>query len=267
MSLAYFRFYEELNDFLPSEKRKMLFSYAFNGNPSVKDAIEAMGVPHVEVDLILVNSLPLDSSYKLKNADSVSVYPVFEIFDIASVTHWREKPLRDLKFVADVHLGKLTKYLRLCGFDTYYRADFSDKEIINLAISDKRVILTRDRGLLKNKKVTHGYWIRSIYYCEQLKDVILHFDLKNQITLFTRCMECNGLLEDVTKKEILNRLLPNTRQYYRKFKKCHDCNRIYWNGSHYQSMKRHIKILMQKAPYDFVDRPGYIRLSHIIQDQ
>ena len=195
MSLAYFRFYEGLNDFLPSEKRKKLFSYAFNGNPSVKDAIEAMGVPHVEVDLILVNSLPLDFSYKLKNADSVSVYPVFESFDIASVTHWREKPLRDLKFVADVHLGKLTKYLRLCGFDTYYRADFSDKEIINLAISDKRVILTRDRGLLKNKKVTHGYWIRSIYYCEQLKDVILHFDLKNQITLFTRCMECNGLLE------------------------------------------------------------------------
>ena len=247
MSLANFRFYEELNDFLPPEKRKKLFSYSFNGNPSVKDAIEAIGVPHVEVDLILVNSLPIDFSYKLKNADSVSVYPVFENLNIASVAHLREKPLRDLKFVADVHLGKLTRYLRLCGFDTYYRTDFSDKEIINLAISDKRVILTRDRGLLKNKKVTHGYWIRSIYYCEQLKDVILHFDLKNQITLFTRCMECNGLLEDVTKKEILNRLLPNTRQYYRKFKKCHDCNRIYWNGSHYQSMKRHIKILMQKT--------------------
>ena len=194
-----------------------------------------------------MNSLPLDFSYKLKNADYVSVYPIFESFDIASVTHLRENPLRDLKFVADVHLGKLTKYLRLCGFDTYYRTDFSDKEIINLAISDKRVILTRDIGLLKNKKVTHGYWIRSIYYCEQLKGVILHFDLKNQITLFTRCMECNGLLEDVTKKEILNRLLPKTRQYYRKFKKCHDCNRIYWNGSHYQSMKKNIKTLIIKS--------------------
>ena len=247
MSLAYFRFYEELNDFLPSEKRKKLFSYAFNGNPSVKDAIEAMGVPHVEVDLILVNSLPLDFSYKLKNADYVSVYPIFESFDIASVTHLREKPLWDLKFVADVHLGKLTKYLRLCGFDTYYRTDFSDKEIINQAISDKRVILTRDRGLLKNKKVTHGYWIRSIYYCDQLKDILLHFDLKNRITLFTRCMECNGLLEDVTKKEILNRLLPKTRQYYRKFKKCRDCNWIYWNGSHYQSMKKNIKTLIIKG--------------------
>ena len=244
MRLAYFRFYEELNDFLPSEKRKKLFSYEFNGNPSVKDAIEAMGVPHVEVDLIIANSLSVDFFYKLKNADSVSVYPVFESFDIASVTHLREIPLRELKFVCDVHLGKLTKYLRLCGFDTHYRTAFNDQEIINLSRSDKRVILTRDIELLKNKKVTHGYWIRSLYPIEQLKDVILRFDLKNRINLFSRCMECNGLLAVVSKKEILNRLLPKTRQYYRKFKECHDCNRIYWNGSHYQSMKRHIKVLM-----------------------
>jgi uncharacterized protein with PIN domain len=244
MNLAYFRFYEELNDFLPSEKRKELFPYTFSGNPSVKDAIEAMGVPHVEVDLILVNSLPVDFSYKLKNADSVSVYPVFESLDIASVTHLREKPLRDMKFVADVHLGKLARYLRLCGFDTYYSKDSNDRNIINISLSDKRVILTRDKEMLKNKRVTHGFWIRSVYPDEQLKDVLLHFDLKKKTTLFTRCMECNGLLEDVAKKDILNRLLPKTRQYYRKFKKCRQCDRIYWNGSHYQKMKRHIKSIM-----------------------
>jgi len=169
MSTAYFRFYEELNDFLPQEKRKKLFPYEFNGTPSIKDAIEAIGVPHVEIDLILVNSLSVDFSYKLKNADSVSVYPVFESFDIASVTHLREKPLRDLKFVADVHLGKLTKYLRLYGFDTYYRTDLNDEEIIDLAGSDKRVILTKDKGLLKNKKVTRGYYIRSRYPRYQLR--------------------------------------------------------------------------------------------------
>ena len=244
MSLAYFRFYEELNDFLPSEKQKKLFPYVFNGNPSVKDAIEAMGVPHVEVDLILVNSLPVDFSYILKNEDSVSVYPVFESFDIASVSHLREKPLRDVKFVADVHMGKLARYLRLCGFDTYYSTDSDDRDIINISLSDKRVILTRDKELLKNKKVTHGYWIRSVYPDEQLKDVLLRFDLKKKTALFTRCMECNGLLEDVSKKEILNRLLPKTRQYYRKFKKCRQCNRIYWNGSHYQRMKGRIKSIM-----------------------
>jgi uncharacterized protein len=244
MSLAYFRFYAELNDFLPSGKRKKAFSYTFNGNPSVKDAIEAIGVPHVEVDLILVNSLSVGFSYKLNEEDSVSVYPVFESFDIASVIHLREKPLRDLKFISDVHLGKLAKYLRLIGFDTYYRREFNKKEIINLAKSENRIILTRDKELLKNKKVTRGYWIRSIYPHEQLKDIIIRFDLRKSIALFSRCMECNGLLNDVAKKDILNRLLPGTRQYYRKFKKCNNCGRIYWNGSHYLSMKRDIKVLI-----------------------
>jgi uncharacterized protein len=247
MGLSYFRFYEELNDFLPIAKRKKIFSYAFKDNPSVKDAIEAIGIPHVEVDMILVNSLPVDFSYKLKDADYVSVYPVFESIDVASVTHLREKPLRDLRFVLDVHLGKLTKYLRLCGFDTYYDKNLKDHEIIDLAISEKRVILTRDKELLKNKKVTHGYWIRSPYPREQLKDVLVRFDLMNQINLFTRCMACNAILKDVTKDEILNRLMPKTRQYFQKFKKCIDCNRIYWNGSHYQSMKRNIKILMSET--------------------
>jgi uncharacterized protein len=247
MGLSYFRFYEELNDFLPSAKRKKIFSYEFKGTPSIKDTIEAIGVPHVEVDMILVNSIPVDFCYKLKDEDYISVYPVFESLDIASIAHLREKPLRDLKFVSDVHLGKLSKYLRLCGFDTHYNKDFKDHEIMNLAISEKRVILTRDLKLLKNKKVTRGYWIRSPYPCEQLKDVLLRFDLMNHISLFTRCMECNGMLKNVNKEEIIDRLMPKTRQYYRKFKKCPDCDRIYWNGSHYQSMKSNIKILISET--------------------
>jgi hypothetical protein len=252
MSVAYFRFYEELNDFLPPGKKKKLFPYEFSGTPSVKDAVEAIGVPHVEVDLILVNSLSVEFSYKLKDQDILSVYPVFESFDISSVTHLREKPLRDLKFISDVHLGKLTRYLRLCGIDTYCQTDLNDAEIIDLAISDQRVILTRDKGLLKNKKVTHGYWIRSQYPRKQLKEIFLRFDIGNRIALFTRCMECNGRLRDVSKKEILDRLLPGTRQYYRKFKMCDDCNRIYWNGSHYQNMKKELKTLISKTS----DSPG-----------
>jgi uncharacterized protein len=244
MSIAYFRFYEELNDFLPPAKRKIQFAYSYNGNPSVKDAIEANGVPHVEVDLVLVNSQSVGFSHKLRNEDYVSVYPVFENLDISSVTHLREKPLRHLKFISDVHLGKLTRYLRLCGFDTYCNTDFDDFDIINFAVSDGRVILTRDIELLKNKKVTHGYWIRSQQSDEQMKDVIKRFDLKRQIALFTRCMECNGLLKDVEKEEIINSLLPRTKQFYRKFKICPGCKRIYWNGSHYQSMERNITALI-----------------------
>lgn len=247
MSLAYFRFYEELNDFLPVEKRERLLPYAFKGNPSVKDAIEAMRVPHVEVDLILVNDLSVDFSYKVKDADSVAVYPVFESFDIASVSHLREKPLRNLKFITDVHLGKLTKYLRLCGFDTFFNKNLDDKEIIDLAISEKRIILTRDIGLLKSKKVTHGYWIRSQYPFEQLKELFIRLQLKNQVSLFSRCTICNGPLSNIEKKEILNRLLPKTRQYYDEFKKCNVCDRIYWKGSHYLSMMKHIEIIIPET--------------------
>jgi uncharacterized protein with PIN domain len=150
-----------------------------------------------------------------------------------------------LKFIADVHLGKLTKYLRLCGFDTYYRTDLDDKEIIDLAGSDNRAILTRDKELLKNKRVMQGYLIRSQYPRTQLSEVFLWFQIKKPKALFTRCLECNGLLSGVEKKEILDRLQPMTRRYYRKFKICKDCNHIYWNGSHYRNMKKEIKSILK----------------------
>lgn len=245
MNLAWFRFYEELNDFLPQEKRKIFFTYAFKGNPSVKDAIEAIGIPHVEVDLILVNSLSVDFSKKIRNGDQVSVFPVFESFDITPLIRLREKPLRDTKFILDVHLGKLAKYLRLCGFDTLYTRDFNDFEIINLSISEKRIILTRDLGLLKNKNVTHGHWIRSQHLDEQLKEVFLRFSLMNQVLPFNRCMECNGLLIYVSKEDIQHHLLPGTIEFFNNFRKCPECNRIYWEGSHYEKMRKYIDNLIK----------------------
>lgn len=247
MNLAWFRFYEELNEFLPSGKQKKLFAYTFNGSPSVKDAIEANGIPHAEVDLILVNSISVGFSYKLRNEDIVSVYPVFETFDITSLVHLRAKPLRISKFILDVHLGKLAKYLRLCGFDTLYRKDYNDIEIINISASEKRIILTHDVELLKNKKVTHGYWIRSQYLIEQLKEVLLRFNLKHQLSPFTRCLECNGLLTKVSKEDIMERLLPETDKYFTDFRMCSGCNRIYWEGSHYESMRRYIDNLINNV--------------------
>jgi uncharacterized protein len=247
MNTAYFRFYEELNDFLPVWRRKTFFQYEFKGTPSVKDAIESMGVPHVEIDLILVNSQSVGFTYRLKDKDSISVYPVFESFDIASVTHLKERPLRDLKFIADVHLGKLAKYLRLCGFDTFYKDNLDDNEIIELSVSTNRAILTRDKEMLKNNKITHAYWIRSQYPRLQLKEVLLRFDLKKPIALFTRCMECNGLLREIPKKDILDSLLPMTKRYYRKFKICSDCNHIYWNGSHYRNMRLEIRTFFSNS--------------------
>ena len=246
MNLAWFRFYEELNEFLPPEKRKKLSPYSFTGSPSIKDAIEAQGIPHVEVDMILVNTISVDFSYKLKDQDSVSVYPLFESFDISPVTHLREKPLRTIKFVLDVHLGKLAKYLRLTGFDTLYNIVYNDQDIISRSHAEKRIILTHDLELLKNKLVTRGYWIRSQFLKEQLMEVFIRFDLKNDINLFSRCLECNTILRNVSKKDILDRLLPETLAHFKEFQNCPECGRIYWKGSHYERMKKYIDSVIKE---------------------
>lgn len=229
---AAFRFYEELNDFLPEKKKKTSFDYIFNGNSSVKDAVEALGVPHVEIDLILVNGVSVDFSYRLRDNDNVSVYPVFETFDIKDVTHLRHEPLRDIRFIADVHLGKLARYLRLCGFDTHYDSACSDNEIIAIAKNEGRIILTRDKGILRNGLVAHGRWIRSQDPAGQLGEVIARFDLKRKITLFSRCSICNCILSTVPKTDIEDRLLPATALFYDEFKICTGCKKIYWQGSH-----------------------------------
>jgi uncharacterized protein with PIN domain len=237
MKKARFRFYEELNEFLPSSKRKVIFNYQFMGNPSVKDVIEAIGVPHVEVDLILVNGTPVDFVYKIKDDDLVSVYPVFESLNISNVSPLRPKPLRDIRFILDVHLGKLAKNLRLCGFDTKYETNLNDDEIIDISLKEKRIILTRDKGMLKNKRVTHGYWLRSQHPPVQIKEVIRRFDLKKMINPFSRCLECNSILESIRKADIVGRLQYKTRKYYNEFRRCPQCERLYWEGSHFSKMK------------------------------
>lgn len=150
-------------------------------------------------------------------------------------------PLRVTRFILDVHLGKLAKYLRLCGFDSLFNTGLNDIQIIELSLKELRIILTRDKGLLKNKRVTHGFWIRSSDPAEQTRDVIRKFDLKNSVNPFTRCLECNGMLTDASKEEILDKLPPKTREFYDKFKKCQGCGKIYWEGSHYERMNLFIQ--------------------------
>jgi uncharacterized protein with PIN domain len=237
MGIAFFRFYEELNDFLPSGEKKVTFEYPFSRNQSVKDAIEALGVPHVEIDMILVNGNPVDFTYKLKNEDRISVYPVFETLDISKVSPLRKKPLRDPKFILDVHLGRLAKYMRLFGLDTLYSKHLADPEIIKISLLEHRIIITRDRNLLKNKVVTRGYWIRSPKPEVQLREVLKRFSLKDNLHPFTRCLECNNILSEIPKEKIVDRLLPGTKKDFNKFRICTSCDRIYWEGSHFQSMK------------------------------
>jgi uncharacterized protein len=237
---ATFRFYEELNDFLPKEKKRVEFVHSFNGTPSIKDIIEAIGVPHVEIDLILVNSESVDFHYLLKDNDFVSVYPVFETLEISNVTHLREKPLRETKFILDVHLGKLARYLRMLGFDTTYQNDNDDQTIIRISFDENRIILTRDRGILKVKTVSHAYYIRNHNPKDQLTEVLNHFDLYQAIDPFNRCIKCNGKLERVEKEEIIELLEPLTKKYFNKFFRCNSCKTIFWEGSHFDHMKSFI---------------------------
>ena len=238
---AEFRFYEELNDFLKPEQRKQARTYRFDGHPGIKDAIEAQGVPHAEVDLIVVNGMSVGFDYHLQPGDRVAVYPVFEGLDIAPIVKLREKPLRQTAFVVDVNLGRLARKLRLLGFDTLFANSYRDDEIVAIAAEQKRIVLTRDRRLLHAKAVTHGYWVRSVLVARQVAEVLRRFDLAGQVRPFSRCADCNGKIEPVAKAEILDRLEPKTKKYYDAFFRCPACGKIYWEGSHIGKIREHLK--------------------------
>jgi uncharacterized protein len=230
------RFYEELNDFLLEDKKKIRFEHEVFGTPSIKDVIESLSVPHIEVDLILVNGQSVSFTYKINDMDDISVYPVFESFEISGVQHLRLAPLRDPKFILDVQLGSLAKYMRMAGLDSFYRNDLTAGEIVSISLNEKRTILTKDRDILKRKDVTHGFWIRDNNPEEQLKSVISRFHLEQLIAPFTLCLKCNGKIVEVNKEEIKSEIPQKVKLYHNEFKRCSFCGQIYWKGTHYEKM-------------------------------
>lgn len=233
-----FRFYAELNDFLPTASRQRQFTYRFRGTPSVKDAIEALGCPHTEVDVVLVDDRSVDFTYLLRGGERVAVYPTFERLDVSPLTRLRAAPLRETRFIADVHLGSLARHLRLLGFDTAWERDLADEAIVDLSLAEKRIVLTRDKGLLKNGRVTHGYWLRSTDPVAQLEEVVRAIDLRGAIDPYTRCMECNGGLESVARSAVAGSVPLQVYIVFRDFKRCTRCHRVYWRGSHLRKLDR-----------------------------
>jgi uncharacterized protein with PIN domain len=251
MKQAWFRFYAELNDFLPAAQRQTAFAHSFEGRVSVKHLIEALGVPHPEVDLVLVNGRSVDFSYLVQDGDRISVYPVFESMDITPLVRVRPQPLREPRFVLDTHLGRLATYLRMLGFDTLYQNDYPDEELAQISSQEARILLTRDRGLLKRSAVTHGYCVRETDPREQVREVLRRFDLFGAVQPFQRCLRCNGVLQPVAREAIVERLPPKTREYYDEFQMCQGCGRVYWKGSHYKRMQRLIeRVLRQDGASD-----------------
>ena len=253
---AEFRFYEELNDFLPAGRRKCSFLRAFHGTPAVRDVIQAIGVPHSAVDLLLVDGRSVNFEHRLQGGERVAVYPVFERLDISPLLHLRPQPLRRTRFILDVHLGRLARYLRMLGVDTSWRRDWSDSGIIDRALEEGRIILTRDVGILKQKRVTHGYWLRSTRPERQLAEVVHALDLRRQAKPFTRCMECNGQIRPVAREDLAERVDPDILARFETFRECAACGRVYWRGSHWRRMLQIVqRVTPCEDPVVLVTRP------------
>lgn len=243
------RFYEELNDFLPVEKRKHDIVSEFDGDRSVKDLIESMGVPHVEVDMILANSMSVTFEYKVQNGDRISVYPLFETLDIAGVTRLRPRPLRDTRFVLDVHLRKLARGLRLFGFDVDYAKDRDDDELAEISAAEKRLLLTRDRQLLMRRIVDRGLYVRNTDSALQLTEILERLDLYSQCRPFTRCIKCGGRLKSIDNEEethLIQNVPPGVRAWCREYHRCTGCGAVYWKGSHYDKLAQKVKEILKK---------------------
>nr|WP_290225082.1 Mut7-C RNAse domain-containing protein [Trichocoleus desertorum] len=240
MERAYFRFYAELNDFLPLHKRQANFVHVLKETAAIKDSIEALGVPHPEVALILVNGESVDFSYLVQNGDRISVYPKFRSLDISLLSQVQPQPLTYVCFILDVHLGKLATYLRLLGFDALYQNDYQDQELADLTSQTKRILLTRDRGVLKRSIVTYGYCVRESNPETQVLEVLQHFDLFGEITPLQRCLRCNGSLQPVAKESVCDRLPSQTRKHYEEFSICPACDQIYWKGAHHERIQQFI---------------------------
>jgi uncharacterized protein len=235
---VHLRFYAELGDLLSSERRGKEFAHACAAGSSVKDVVESLGVPHTEVDLLLLNGVSVGLAERVADGDRVSVYPVFEALDIASATLVRPVPLRSVRFAADAHLGKLAGYLRLCGFDTLYRKDWADDELAKVATNEHRLLLTGDRGVLMRSVVTHGYLVRSQIPRVQLGEVLERFDLWGAVKPLSRCSLCNGAVTPVAGETVVGLLRPGTAENYREFCRCETCGQVYWQGAHYESLLR-----------------------------
>ena len=211
------------------------FAVPIGAPRSVKDAIESCGVPHPEVGLVLVDGRPVGFDHRLTGGERVGALPPFHTLDLGDVVTVVPPPIAP-RFVLDVHLGTLTRRLRLLGFDCWYRCDADDRQLAAVAVDQQRILLTRDRGLLMRRVIVHGYGPRSDDPEQQALEVLRRYDLGGSLAPFTRCVTCNGLLHRAELAEVVDDLPPRTRGEFRQFARCTDCGQVYWPGSHVRAM-------------------------------
>jgi uncharacterized protein with PIN domain len=240
-----FHFHGDLPFFVRPNRGTEIVVRELRKKTSVKDAIEACGVPHPEVDLILVENKPIDFGYQLTATANIDVYPVAAPAEL--FLHSRLQRRDRTRFIADGHLGKLTRDLRLLGIDVVCPRDPADRALVELSVTEDRALLTRDRPLLMHAAIRDGYYPRSQQADEQTREVIRRFELRDRITPFSRCLHCNGLLADVAKEEVFDQLEPLTKLYYETFRRCRQCGGVYWSGSHFEKLQQRLERLLAPA--------------------
>lgn len=200
---------------------------------SVKDLLESLGVPHPEIDLVVVNGEVAGFDRLVTSGDRVAAYPPWQTLDLDSpVRGPRPAP----RFVLDVHLGTLARRLGVLGLDVDYETDRDDEDLARIAATEDRILLTRDRRLLMRSIIEHGYCPRSDDPDEQTLEVVARFVRREELAPFTRCPTCNARLEHVAKDAVLDRIGPHTRATQDEFRTCPDCDRVFWPGSHVDAL-------------------------------
>ena len=245
MAVADIHLHDRLNDLLPPRRRGQVITLEVSRRAAIKDVIESLGVPHTEVDVILVDGDAVGFSHILAGGERVDVYPWPTA--PAAARHLRPTPPTRPRFVLDAHLGRLARYLRLLGFDCRYRNDIDDAEVAALAEQESRVVLTRDRALLRRKRIRLAHYVREVDPWRQVEEVCDEFDLYPVLAPFTRCSRCNGRLARVEKAEVEHRLEPLTRRYVEEFLECEACGQLFWHGSHVSRMEAPVERLQRRG--------------------
>jgi uncharacterized protein with PIN domain len=236
-------FHEGLDYFLkPDQRGHQPIRRIVDCRTSVKDLIESCGIPHPEVDLILVDKRRVDFTFRIEIDCITDVYP-FSAQRASSGLQTRGVR----SFVADGHLGKLVRDLRLLGIDVEYRNDVDDRDLLTIMQREKRALLTRDRPLLMHRVVEDGFFPRSQKPIEQTVETIRRFALAEALGPFTRCLRCNGVLNRTEKEAVISELEPVTRLYYDDFTKCPSCGQTYWRGSHIGKLETRVADILARV--------------------
>jgi len=245
---ASYHFHGDLRDLLrPRWRDQNPVVQKVTRKASIKDVLESMGVPHTEIDRIEWQGNQVDFSFQVAPGHSFHVYSITPPWDVSRPTVLRPTPVSAVRFIVDVNVGKLARYLRMSGVDTLYDPGWDDEEILRQTGLTNRIVLTRDSGLLKRKQVEFGRYVRAEKIDCQLREILDLFGLAGQIRPFSRCLGCNTILQPVSKEDVMNRLEPLTRKYYETFSICPACDQVFWAGSHIEHMRHQFPDLFRQG--------------------